>query len=67
MGMKSTRSELFTTTIVEFDKSLDKNDMVNAKEQFNKLNQMLHPTNPLRKLLEIEMIGVDTNDQNKKN
>lgn len=62
MGMKSTRSELFTTTMSEFDKYLDKNDIVNAKKLFNRLSQMLHPSNPLRKLLEIEMIGVDTND-----
>lgn len=62
MGMESIRSELFLNTLGEFDKALDNDDSKTASETFNILNQMLHPSNPLRKLLEVEMIGVDSND-----
>ena len=59
MGMKAVRSELFTTTIKEFDKAIDNGNAIKAKENYKKLDKMLHPKNYLRKLLEISMIGVD--------
>lgn len=46
----------------KFDKSIDNDNIDAAKHYYKELNLMLHPSNPLRKMLEIEMIGVDSND-----
>lgn len=62
MGMKSVHSELFSSMLTNFDKAIDNGDIVAAKSYYAELDIMLHPSNPLRKMLEIEMIGVDSND-----
>lgn len=62
MGINSVHSELFSNTIAKFDKSIDIGDIDSAKSCYSELDLMLHPSNPLRKMLEIEMIGVDSND-----
>ena len=62
MGMTSVHSKLFSETLTKFDKSIDNDNIDAAKHYYKELNLMLHPSNPLRKMLEIEMIGVDSND-----
>ena len=62
MGMTSVHSKLFSETLAKFDKSIDNDNIDVAKHYYKELSLMLHPSNPLRKVLEIEMIGVDSND-----
>lgn len=62
MGMTSVHSKLFSETLTKFDKSIDNDNIDDARHYYKELNLMLHPSNPLRKMLEIEMIGVDSND-----
>lgn len=62
MGMESVRSDIYNKTMRQFDMALDNDDIDMAKQAYHELDQMLHPNNPLRKLLEIQMIGVEEDD-----
>lgn len=55
MGMPSTTSELYENTINEFDKAMDEEDGVKIMEQYEILKKMLHPKNPLQKLLKLQV------------
>lgn len=58
MGMDSTTSELYTQVINDFDKAMGDENVGVAKEKYNLLCQMLHPNNPLRQLMQIQMAGM---------
>lgn len=58
MGMTSTTSELYTQVINDFDKAMYDENVDVAKEKYNLLCQMLHPNNPLRQLMQIQMAGM---------
>ena len=62
MGMKAIRSDLFTSTLRDFDRAVDDGNLQLAQESYVKLDKMLHPKNHLRKLLEISMIGIGKDD-----
>lgn len=55
MGMPSTTSELYQSTIKEFDKAMDEENGVKIIEQYEILKKMLHPNNPLQKLLKLQV------------
>jgi predicted ATP-binding protein involved in virulence len=55
MGMPSTTSELYESTINEFDKAMDEEDGKKIMEQYEILKKMLHPKNPLQKLLKLQI------------
>lgn len=55
MGMPSTTSELYQNTIIEFDKAMDEEDGRKIMEQYEILKKMLHPDNPLQKLLKLQV------------
>lgn len=59
MGMPVLRSEQFEAQISKFEQALDDNTLNQAKEAFEVLSKMIHPNNPTRKLLEIQMAGMD--------
>ena len=59
MGMPSTTSELYKNTIENFDKAMDDDNIVEIKRNYEILNKMLHPKNTLRKLLQIQMAGLE--------
>lgn len=59
MGMETTNSELYTKTINAFDKALNDEDDRAATENYNVLKKMLHPDSYMRKVLEIQMAGVE--------
>ena len=59
MDMPETTSKLFERVKHDFDEAMDAEDISKVKENYAILNQMLHPENPLRKLLEIQMIGME--------
>lgn len=55
MGMPSTSSELYESTINEFDKAMDEENASKIMEQYEILKRMLHPKNPLQKLLKLQV------------
>lgn len=59
MDMPETTSSYFEKVKSDFDRAMDDEDIERIKENYAILNEMLHPNNPLRKLLEIQMIGVE--------
>lgn len=66
MGMEETMSNLYEETSKKFEKAINEEDIQTAKECYKILNKMLHPQNYLRKILEIQMVGMgDENDKNK--
>lgn len=64
MGLQETRSPLFVETIEEFEAALNSENYVLAQAAFNKISEMLHPNNNLRKLLKIQLasLGSEIND-----
>lgn len=66
MGMEDTTSKLFKETLQKFDMAVDEEDGKTARECYKILNEMLHPQNHLRKILQIEQVGLgDHYDKNK--
>lgn len=59
MGMPSTTSKLYTATINAFDQAMMDEDIVNIKKYYEILDKMLHPDSVLRKLLQIQMAGME--------
>lgn len=66
MGMTNTKSSLYNETIKKFDHALDSEDLEKAMECYRVLEDMLHPSNPMRKILKIQMAGMGDsgNDKN---
>lgn len=64
MGMRSTYSDYLDKRLDTFYKAIDSEDLNQAKVDFKILNQILHPNNPLRKMINIDFksIGGDIND-----
>lgn len=66
MGMEETTSKLFKETLQKFDMAVDEEDAKTAKECYKILNEMLHPHNYLRKVLQIQQVGLGAHyDKNK--
>lgn len=66
MGMEETMSSFYEDISRKFEKAINEEDIKTAKECYKILNKMLHPQNYLRKILEIQMVGMgDENDKNK--
>ena len=59
MDMPSTTSVLYKETIRAFDKAMDDEDVPEIKRNYEILNKMLHPNSTLRKLLQIQMAGLE--------
>jgi predicted ATP-binding protein involved in virulence len=59
MGLKSTSSGLYLNTIKAFDKAMEEENLADIKKYYNILDKMLHPNNPLRKILKIQMAGYE--------
>lgn len=59
MGMPFTTSELYAQTIKEFDEAMFNEDITVVKEAYKKLDKMLHPNSTLRRLLQIQMAGME--------
>ncbi|UKY87391.1 AAA family ATPase [Elizabethkingia anophelis] len=58
MGMKSLRTDLFTSLIEEFGKAIDDENVKDAESIYQQIDDMLHPQNELRKLLKFQLIGI---------
>lgn len=59
MGLPSTNSKIYEETITAFDKALDDEDYQKIKFYYDKLDKMLHPTSTLRRILKIQMAGME--------
>lgn len=58
MGMGDTRTHFFNELMSAFEKAVDADDLDVAKAVFNELDPALHPCNPLRKILKLQLAGV---------
>jgi predicted ATP-binding protein involved in virulence len=59
MGMPSTTSELYKSTLKLFDLAMDNEDLLEIEKNFEILDKMLHPNSTLRKLLQIQKAGME--------
>lgn len=59
MGMPSTTSELYQNTMVAFDNAMYEEDVKTIKEKYEILDKMLHQNSVQRKLLQIQMAGLE--------
>lgn len=59
MGVKDVNSSLYKEIMNEFEEALEYSNSASLKEAYNKLNMMLHPQNPLRQILSIQMVGIE--------
>lgn len=58
MGMEDTRTEIYKKSIINFQKAIEDENYILAKEEFDKLDKLLHPDNYLRKLLSFDLASV---------
>ena len=58
MGMSDTRTDLYKQTLIEFNNAIENENSALATQHFHKLDQLLHPTNHLRKLLKLELASI---------
>lgn len=63
MEMPGTTSELYRQTISAFDRAMNNEDIQEIKQNFKILDNMLHPNNVLRKLLQIQMVGLGVEEE----
>lgn len=59
MEMPSTTSELYKATLEAFDNAMENEDIFEIRKNFEVLDKMLHPNSTLRKLLQIQMAGME--------
>jgi predicted ATP-binding protein involved in virulence len=59
MGMPSTTSEVFKVTMAAFDKAMMEENISEIKKNYELLDKMLHPNSTQRKLLKIQMAGLE--------
>lgn len=55
MDMPTTTSQIYQETLSKFDKAMNNEDREMILQQYELLKEMLHPNNPLRKLLAIQV------------
>lgn len=59
MGMQDTKSNKYMEELDKFNQALDADDAAKAHEAYDVLCKMLHPDSYLRKVLEIQMVGLE--------
>lgn len=65
MGMHDTRSQYFIDLITAFGQAVDSEDLYSAKKHFQELDLALHPSNPSRKLLRLQLASIDEGEDDK--
>lgn len=58
MGMKTLRTELYLNYQREFGKAVDDDNYDKAMAIYEKLDKLLHPSSPQRKLLQFQLAGI---------
>lgn len=56
-------SNFLQNTYKMFDEGLDNNDVAKAREAYNTLIKILHPTNPARRLLKLQLSQMEIDDK----
>lgn len=59
MGMQSTRGDAYKQQMAKFDLALEAQDRQKAEEAYQELRKMIHPASHVRKMLQLEMIGLE--------
>lgn len=59
MGMQSTRGDAYKEQISKFNSALEVQDRQKTEEAYQELEKMLHPASHIRKMLQLEMIGLE--------
>ena len=59
MGMPSTTSDIFQETMSAFDKAMMEDNIKEIKKNYQILDKMLHPNSTQRKILQIQMAGLE--------
>ena len=62
MGMADTRSEYFQSLIEKFGKAIDQENIQIAEDLYEELDRALHPSNPSRKLLRVQLASIQGGD-----
>jgi len=65
MGMVDTRSTEFLRQIDHFNAAIDRQDRPGAKTAYYELDASLHPANPTRKLLRLQLASLDDSPDDK--
>lgn len=58
MGLEETRSQTYLETMNDFEEALNQENVQQAELLFSTLNKMLHPRNPVIKILEIQLASI---------
>lgn len=58
MGMKTTSGAAYDCQMAKFNQALENGDKRSAEEAYSELSKMLHPNSHVRKMLQLEMIGL---------
>lgn len=58
MGMEDTRTDIYKNSIKKFQNAITVENYFLAKEEFDKLDKLLHPDNYLRKLLSFDLASI---------
>lgn len=59
MELPSINSKFYEKTLKSFDESMNKDDTENIIKNYKILKEMLHPNNPMRKMLDIQVAGLE--------
>ncbi len=59
MGMKTTSGAAYDCQMAKFNQALENGDKRSAEEAYSELSKMLHPDNHMKKMLQLEMIGLE--------
>lgn len=59
MGMPRTTSDIYQNTIDAFDRAMYDENIPEIRRNYEILDKMLHPKSTLRKLLQIQMVGLE--------
>ncbi|SCX63429.1 AAA family ATPase [Lysinibacillus fusiformis] len=55
MGLKNTHSQTYLNAMEEFEKAISDDELEELRLSYNKIEEMLHPNNPLRKVIKLQM------------
>lgn len=58
MGMKTLRTELYLKFQKDFGNAIDEENYDKAKEIYEQLDKLLHPSSPQRKLMQLQIAGI---------
>jgi len=58
MGMEALRTPAYKEKILSFEKAIDSEDYIEAKSSLEILESMIHPNNPMKKMLRFQLASI---------